>query len=62
METITMATSTGSEAESQELEGGVPVSIVHVSIPNQPVQVQSVIQTSSGAIQAIQVSEIHAIV
>ena len=51
-----MASNAGSESETQaELDGGVPVSIVHVSIPNQPVQVQSVIQTSSGALQAIQV-------
>lgn len=54
-----MAANAGSESETQaELEGGVPVSIVHVSIPNQPVQVQSVIQTSSGALQAIQVTPV----
>ncbi len=70
MDTITV-TEAGSAVVSEgpvttapEIDVATPVSIVHVSIPNQPVQVQSVIQgaqpsviqTAGGTIQTIQVS------
>ena len=35
-----------------EIDGSSGISVVHVSIPNQPVQVQSVIQASPSVIQA----------
>ena len=71
METVSVAAVTGTEdivtttsSQSAEVDGvPVPVSVVHVTIPNQGIQsvIQgqpSVIQTATGqTIQAIQVGE-----